>query len=430
MLTELTPEQQALMPIIRDKWINKLNKPKQFEKEKAIKAVEWLYEFSKLEKPKVIVCESPLACQLAMNLLWVSVRNSVNNSVRNSVWVSVWNSVWNSVNDSVWDSVNDSVNNSVWNSVRNSVNDSVWNSVRDSVWASVWDSVRASVWDSVRDSVNDSVWNSVRNSVNDSVEASELRLYSTSINGDYSDFGWTAFYDFFKEIGIIYNSNFEKWLEYCEVGIFYSIQYKGVCAICPGPKYVKRNDSQAMHCEDGFAIEWADGYGIYVLDGIRFDRKGQDQLYWKIVKHKLTLPEILAIEDIDQRAIALKYCNAEAIISDLVANNQANLIDEATKKASYLEHNSVEFIDGIAQIDFLIEKPTMIEKQLSYKLYRVNIPEILEDEYMLVFNHASVDGLSYWKGVHPNDAKLGSIGAIAKYHNMSVDEYLLATAQS
>jgi hypothetical protein len=191
--------------------------------------------------------------------------------------------------------------------------------------------------------------------------------------------------------------------------------------------YIKRNNDNAMHCEDGLAIEWADGYGIYVLDGIRFDRKDQDQLYWKIVRHELTLPEILEIEDIDQRAIALKYCNAEKIIKTLEKKGQAVLIDSSTKKAEYLHNEAVEIINGIATVDF----NNIIKKTLTYSMYKVTIPDIFDKpEYMLVYPHASVDGLSYWKGVHPDQAQLGSIYAIAESHNMTVEDYLSSTSQS
>ena len=53
-----------------------------------------------------------------------------------------------------------------------------------------------------------------------------------------------------------------------------------------------------------------------------------------------------------------------------------------------------------------------------------------ESEFMLVYPHASVEGLSYWKGVDPEIAKQGSLASIASCHNMSVDEYLSAVSQS
>jgi hypothetical protein len=330
-LNKLTEEQELIILIIATKWIDKLNKPQHFDEEKAIKAVEWLYEFSKLAKPKVLICASPLDCQ---------------NQIA-------------------------------------------------SVGASALDSVRASVG-------------------------------IPCTYGDVSDYDWTAFYDFFKEINHLQkNENFEKWLEYCDANIYYCIQCSAHCAICPMPMFVKRDSQNRMHCEDGKAIKWADGWGIYVLNGIRFDRKNQEELYWKIVRKELTLPEILRIEDIDQRAIALKYCNPKKIIEDLGSN--AILLDEATKLASYLKHGSVEF-DGEYAV---VKDNEIINTTLSYKLYKISIPDVFDtDEYMLVYPHASIPELSYWKGVEPEVGKLGAIEAIASSHNMTLDEYLSATSQS
>ena len=365
-LNNLTPEQASLIPVIRNKWINKLNKPQPFDKEKAKKAVEWLYEFSRLSKPEVLFFDSPLGVQIGLNI----------------------------------------ISKKAGASVRASVRDSVWDSVRVLVKASVRDSVGASVEASVEASGN-------------------LQFHTSCFYGDCSDYNWTAFYDYFDSITILDNDNFRAWRDYCEAGIFYCVQLKGLCAVCPMPKYVKRNHAQAMHCEDGFAIEWADGYGIYVLDGIRFDRKDQDKLYWKIVKHELTLPEILAIEDIDQRAVALKYCNAEKIIADL--GDRAILVDEAKKPSQYLKQNAVSFFGGIAQVNF----GEVINTELTYRLYKVTIPDIFDEpEFMLVYPHASIEGLSYWKGVDPEIAKQGSLASIASHHNMSVDEYLSARSQS
>src|SRR3990167_9124826 len=168
MLEKLTPEQEKLIPIIRDKWINlSLSGKLEYSKE-LTDGINWIYKKAKLkENPLIIISDSPYSSQVIANLLYKtdllqninkilkdmpkklgdSVRASVRASVRNSVGDSVWDSVW----DSVRDSVGASVGASVGDSVRASVGASVGDSVRASVRASVWDSVRASVWDSVRE---------------------------------------------------------------------------------------------------------------------------------------------------------------------------------------------------------------------------------------------------------------------------------------
>src|SRR3990167_2443512 len=142
MLEKLTPEQEKLIPIIRDKWINlSLSGKLEYSKELG-DGINWIYKKAKLkENPLIIIADSPYSSQIITNLLYkTDLLKNINKILKDipkkrgaSVWASVWASVRASVRASVWASVRDSV--------RASVRASVWASVRASVRASVWDSV-------------------------------------------------------------------------------------------------------------------------------------------------------------------------------------------------------------------------------------------------------------------------------------------------
>jgi hypothetical protein len=416
-IEKLTPQQEAQLSIHKNKWLDKIfnQKSKKINKQKMIEANNWLYEFSGLKPPITIVVDSPFACQVAANIL---SRNQVRNQVGDQVWDQVGDQVGgqvgNQVWDQVWDQVGDQVGGQVWGQVRDQVGDQVRNQVMDQVMDQVWGQVGDQVRDQVRDQVVDQVGG--------------LDYFSFSDYGNYSDFGWLSFYSYFLNNFDFYTKsqkeNLQKMIDYINIGVFMSIQLRGFCIVCPVPILMKRNNANDLHCEDGYACQFSDGYGFYALDGVRF-RPKHEKLYWKIVNHELTLPEILAIEDIDVRAISLKYCNAQQIIDDLGDN--AELLDEATKEAEYLERKAVSIINGVATINF----DKKVKKVLSYKLYKITIKHIFDQpEYMIVYPHASLDGLSYWKGVHPDIAKDGALASIANNHNMTTEEYLSATSQS
>ena len=223
--------------------------------------------------------------------VWNSVEASVRDSVRDSVWNSVRDSVWASVRASVlasvWDSVEASVWDSVWASVRDSVRDSVeasvWDSVRDSVWnsveASVWDSVgdsvsasvSASVWASVsasvRDSVWDSVWASVEASVGASVEA-KIAFEQFSSYGNIGNYGWASFYQYFTEIGILKNENFNKFNDLILSGIYDMIQLDKFCIVSDMPIFISRNQEGRLHNLSDSAIKFKDGYEQHYIQGV------------------------------------------------------------------------------------------------------------------------------------------------------------------
>ncbi len=252
MLNELSQEQIALMPCVRDEWIAKLKNP--LDRQKAIEGIRFIYGLAGLQKPDVLFVSSPMGGQYAANLF----KNMA------SVGASVRASVWASVRDSVCAPVGASVRASVWASVWDSVGDSVGASAGASVWDSVWASVGASVWASVGDSVGasvrDSVWASVRASV-------VLKFYDFALYGSCSDYGWVSFYDYFTRIGVINHEKFNHFKSLIESGVYDMIQFDKLAIVCENPQFIKRNNNGRLHCTTGPAIGWADGYELYFING-------------------------------------------------------------------------------------------------------------------------------------------------------------------
>ena len=71
MLNELTEEHKALIPTVRDEWISKaIQSGSKIDREKAINGINFVYELSKIEKPKMVfIVDSPLGAQLLANIL-------------------------------------------------------------------------------------------------------------------------------------------------------------------------------------------------------------------------------------------------------------------------------------------------------------------------------------------------------------------------
>jgi hypothetical protein len=74
------------------------------------------------------------------------------------------------------------------------------------------------------------------------------------------------------------------------------------------------------------AMEWADGTGYYLLHGAEFDK----DLYFKIINSQLSIEEIAALGNADQRSITLLYLTFE----QLVADSDSHLLDTGVKGTS------------------------------------------------------------------------------------------------
>lgn len=68
-LESLTPEQEAMIPVFRDKWLNLFYNNEGINQELATKQIQWLYTFCGKEQPEVMFMDSPLGCQILIQKL-------------------------------------------------------------------------------------------------------------------------------------------------------------------------------------------------------------------------------------------------------------------------------------------------------------------------------------------------------------------------
>ena len=270
MLTKLTNQQENLMVETRQKWLDKFFKENTaIDKQKFFVGIDWLYSLIKLKTPIKLILDSPLSCQLAVNLL--QTRNQVVNKISGKIRDQVWNQVRDQVDDQVVNQVKSQVMNQVrdkvWNQVRYQVDDQVVDQVRDQVW----NQVKSQVVDQIRAQVSDQVVNQVRsqivNQVIDKFNNTTLQYMDFSYQGLYW-IGWVSFYDYFKQIKIVESINFNKYLDYLDSGVLDPILLDTVAIGCNRPYWIKRDEQNRLHCSDGPAILWRDGYMQYFWHGV------------------------------------------------------------------------------------------------------------------------------------------------------------------
>ena len=209
-LESLNKNQTEQLEITKTKWLNKIFNYTLYNSisdESIITSMEELYKFCNLEKPKVFIMDSPLACQYAVNLL----------------------------------------------ANMDQVKDQVWNQVRDQVWNQVWNQVG----------------DQVRNQVKDQVENQKLNFYSFSTYINYSNFGWLSFYEYFlNNTNILkeYKESLLTIIKFVE-NSYISIQLDNLCIVSKYPKFISRNENNDLHNTKQAAIEFKDGYKQYYVNG-------------------------------------------------------------------------------------------------------------------------------------------------------------------
>ena len=233
-IEHLTPEQIAKFPAYVAEWTGYGTCIDPTDRPRAEVAIATMYEIVGKKPPRVIWCDSPLGMCLTREAV-----KQLPASVRASVWASVG----------------------------------------DSVWASVWDSVRASVWDSVWASVGASVRASVGDSVYGQHEAA-----------------WLAFYRFFRdECGLTDQTDKLRGLwELCQ-SCGWILPFENVCFASERHDVCKLDGRGVIHCEDGPAIHYRDGFSVHAWHGTRVPA------HWIEDKASLRASEVLAERNVEVR---------------------------------------------------------------------------------------------------------------------------------
>lgn len=119
------------------------------------------------------------------------------------------------------------------------------------------------------------------------------------------------------------------------------------------PTRIALNDLGVLDYSDGMAVEWRDGKGLHALKGVYFPL---DDIYNRIVSHKLTTGEALGLVDVDQRRVSIGFLSPKAMIEAM----KAELTDEGVKRHYKYYGRRIERID----------KKRIADITISNKLYR------------------------------------------------------------
>ena len=432
-ITKLTPEQEAMLPVWRDKWIEIGLKTGNTDWETFDKYMPVCYQKAGLVYPqKVIRVSSPMVGAFASSIANKILKERGSHTVDDAVHDVVHDVVHDAVGGAVRDAVRDVVDVAVGDVVRGVVHDVVHGVVDVAVRVAVDDVVRVAVDDAVSGAVDDvvsgvvsgavdvavhvAVSGAVRDGVGDAVgdvvsgvvSGVVGDVVSDAVSGVVSGAVGGGVRDAVRDAKISWHywlggqfwvggwwgspSFVSFFTDVCKLELSEDIQerataYRKVCEsvnyiwansdfvmVCARPSKISKNTEGRLHSDTDMAIKYPDGWGLYLLNGIRFDEK----LWKRIVSFKdskdMPFDEILKIADVDQRVQAMKYGN----VSEFIKHANATKVDQYTKYR--LEDNApinyylYEFPSGdifTETVHYLIYDDTVL---LDKKIHMQGVP--------------------------------------------------------
>lgn len=297
-LESLTPEQEARFPEFVKFGLDIGLSTDRTDRVAGEKAIRAHYVACGLPEPNEIMWfDSPLAAAMAYTNKTI---DDVNNEATTEVWAKARNEVWEKVNSEV----SQEVRTKVWNEVRNKLISDVWLKVRREVISDVWTRVRNEIITKASQKVSNDVWIRVKTKI-------------WSHRGTSNDADYVAYMLAYTQYGLCLPEEFTIFLEVNKHICWYYTTDNIVYA-SDRPTKIKTDDDGNLHCEDGKAIEFADGFGVSAWHGQTIPNE------W--VTGKLPTPsEALNWSNMDQRSVACEligwanlreYCNSKIIDTD------------------------------------------------------------------------------------------------------------------
>jgi hypothetical protein len=255
MLTKLTDEQKNAIPEHVKKWIAIGLRTGETDKKTFEAAARKCYEHAELNPNVPIVwVKSPIVGAFA-----ASTANLIFSKMKISR---------DAVDDAVAGAVRGAVRGAVTGAVRDAVDGAVADAVADAVAGAVHDAgaVRDAVDGAVTDAVSDAVYDAVRDSVG-------VKITWHYWMGGQLWAAWAAYVNYFIDVcGIDFNKNiYSRAMAYQDTvmsAAYWWPNSKFIIA-CERPAKILLNSNGQLHCENGQAIEWPDGWGLWMLNGVR-----------------------------------------------------------------------------------------------------------------------------------------------------------------
>lgn len=151
--------------------------------------------------------------------------------------------------------------------------------------------------------------------MNPTMSASEI--FNSSIYGS-QDASWLSFYEYFRDVVGLESCNKLSGLIELAKHCGWANVYEDMVVLQHRPSHIKLDDEKRLHCENGPAILYRDGFSVYAWHGTRIPSD------WIENKASLTAKTALTWENIEQRRAACEILGWAKILEEL----DAKTIDE------------------------------------------------------------------------------------------------------
>jgi hypothetical protein len=264
-IEKLAQEQEALIPLYREKWRSIALSTERIERQKAASAVKEAYALSSLHEPEIVFFDSPYA---ALNSICIHQLELEGKQVLNQLVNSLFTQLLDIQLDSqLHNELNSQLCSQLDSQLHNELNSQLCYELGRQMWLSSLGRIRIDQMTFIAPEV----W---------ACNICWVDFYISVLNFTHAHSKWSVIQSLVKNCGWIY-------------------PYEKIAIVCDRPCILCFDNQQRLHAEGKPAIQFADGYSIYAYHGVTLPEKygtlhpNQWQAKWFLEEDNIELRQVL-----------------------------------------------------------------------------------------------------------------------------------------
>ncbi|MEH2381112.1 MAG: DUF6745 domain-containing protein [Nostoc sp.] len=294
MIEKLTPEQEALIPVYRDKWRAIALSTERIDREKAANVVKAAYVAIGFEEPEIVFCDSPYAaCNWMLKRLSPQFIDSYLNNEPNSLESLFSPHIFKELSSKLYQQLGKQVRKQFLNCFYGMA-DSLLN-------YEIHKGLIEKFCTQVNEQIEDQSW---------LIEVQLNNSFRLENHGNWMDGN-----DFcISVLNIIHPQQewkrFKSLIQECG----WVFAYDDICIVCDRPLHLRFDNENRLHAEGEPAIEFIDGYSLYSYHGVTLPEK-----YGKIHPQQWQAEWLLSEENAELRRVLIQGIGYARICEELQA---------------------------------------------------------------------------------------------------------------